>query len=158
MKEDKKELKQDLELTEKEVNDAISLMEVIDEEVVSPEETIEVNVEDEKFPTMKNIPYVKIENQDGNVLNPINGSYPNFFKNRRERKAAIRKATKNPKNNKKGTRLVVTKLGALSFTKAGVVKQTIEASRKPIIGDYMELEGWKYNRRRTLVHNQIKNN
>ena len=133
-------------------------MEVVDEEVVTPEDTVEVTVEDDKIPTMKNVPYVKIEDEDGNVLNPINGSYPNLFKNRRERKAAIRKATKNPKNNKKGTRLVVTKLGAISFTKADVVKQTIEASRKPIIGDDMELEGWKYNKRRTLVHNQIKNN
>tara|TARA_R110000796_G_scaffold59371_1_gene136810 strand:+ start:15938 stop:16411 length:474 start_codon:yes stop_codon:yes gene_type:complete len=133
-------------------------MEVVDEEVVTPEEGVEVTVEDDKIPSMKNVPYVKIEDEDGNVLNPINGSYPNFFKSRRERKVAIREAIKNPKNNKKGTRLVVTKLGALSFTKANVVKQTIEASREPILGDDTELVGWKYNKSRTLVHNQIKNN
>lgn len=146
---DQERLKDQLELAN---------MEVVDAEEVSPEDTVDVEVEEDKYPAMKNIPYVKIEDEEGNVLNPINGSYPSFFKNRRQRKADLRAMTKNPKNNKKGTRLVVTKLGDLDFTKAEVTLQNIKASKKPILNEELELEGWKYNKRRTLVHNQIKNN
>lgn len=144
---DQERLKDQLELAS---------MEVVDAEVVSGEDTVEVTVEEDEYPAMQNIPYVKIENEDGDILNPINGSYPNFFPNRKQRRDAMARATKNPKNNKKGARVVITKLGDASFTKTHVKQQTIESSKKPIIAENMEFLGWKHNKRRTIIHNQVQ--
>ncbi len=136
----------------------LNQMEVVDEEIVSNDDSVEVTVKEDKFPSMKNIPYVKMVDYEGRVINPLGGFYPNYFKNRRERRASWRAENKNPKNNKKGARVVVTKIGNLSFTKAYPQLQTIEASKKPVLDDSYNVAYWKRNKRRTIVHNQIKSN
>lgn len=44
---------------------------------------------------MKNKPYVKEYNSDGEVINPIKGSYLNWYPNRRQRRISERKLNKN---------------------------------------------------------------
>jgi len=74
-----------------------------DIEVNDPEEVVgDLGTEETRynFSDLRNVPYVKEVDDEGNVLNQVK-RYPNYFPNRRTRKATIRKATKHPKNNKK---------------------------------------------------------
>lgn len=135
--------------------------EVVDAEVVTPEEPKkELTLEETKkaVAALRNIPYVKILNEEGDIINPINGNYPNYFSNRRQRKALIKNETKNPKNNKKGARVVITKTGALDFTKTHVKKQRVEYNLTDIYTDNGMVIGWDEHKARTIVHNQIKEN
>lgn len=88
-----------------------------------------------------NIPYEKIYNQEGELANPITKGDPylNPFMNRREKKRLIRKATKHPKNNKKGVRLIVTKFARGKFVKTYVEKQ-VTPEGKVIIHNRMKLK------------------
>ena len=123
-------------------------MGVVDAEVVTPEY--------DKHPAMKNIPYVKIEDGEENVLNPINGSYPSFFKNRRQSKADWRAATKNPKNNKKGDRVIVTRVGEITFAKTKVCKQDIKANSRPVLDKEFNIVARVKHQEKTIIHNQSK--
>lgn len=93
--------------------------------------------------TNKNIPYVKIFNSEGKLVNPITKGdpYNNYFMNRSDRRKLIKKATKHPTNNKKGTRVIVTPFSLGKFIKTYVVKQ------------YIKLTTFKT---KMLIHNQIK--
>jgi len=128
-------------------------------EEVNPEKELTLEETKQAVAALRNVPYVKILNEEGDIVNPINGSYPNYFSNRRQRKALINNETKNPKNNKKGARVVITKTGALDFTKTHVKKQHIKANRKPISVDKdLIVKEWELKKARTIVHNQIKEN
>lgn len=106
-----------------------------------------------------NIPYEKIYNDEGVLANPItkNVPYRTTFMNRRTRKALIREATRNPKNNKKGVRMVVTKVGK-SFVKTRITRQNIEKGfEKDSVGsDGYLVIGTKKRKARTITHNQIQ--
>jgi len=154
MKEDKEELDdlqdvRDIDVEFEEVNP--------DEE---PKKELTLEETKQAVAALRNIPYVKILNEEGDIVNPINGSYPNYFSNRRERKALIKKETKNPKNNKKGARVVVTKIGELSYTKTHIKKQRVEKGieRNTLNSDCTITKGTKIHKARTIVHNQIKEN
>lgn len=141
-------------------------LETVFEQVLPEDETKEEVVEeltDEELARMvpKNTPYVKIKNSEGDLVNPITKADPyiNFFMGRRQRKALLRKATKHPKNNKKGIRLLVTKFAKGKFLKTNVVKQNIKA--KTVLLADLETTGeinyeTKVHKAKTLIHNQIQ--
>jgi len=143
--------------------DKINEIEVTDAEVITPEEPKkELTLEETKeaVASLRNIPYVKILDSEGNVVNPINGNYPNYFANRKQRRDGIKAETRNPKNNKKGTRLVVTQIGDLNFVKTEVKKQRVDRGieRTTLNSDGTITKGTKIHKARTIVHNKIKNN
>tara|TARA_R110000851_G_scaffold27764_4_gene77867 strand:+ start:5683 stop:5931 length:249 start_codon:yes stop_codon:yes gene_type:complete len=70
-----------------------------------------------------NRPYVKQYDAAGDLINPIIGEFVNLQPNRRERKKNAKK--ERAFSNKRGTQLVVTKIGWLSFMKYRKVFQTI---------------------------------
>lgn len=127
----------------------------------------EVNVVDPVVETgaytpPKNVPYKKIFNDEGELANPITKGdpYNTTFMNRRQKKAMFKDMMKNPKNNKSGTRLVITKTGNSSFTKTHVTKQHIEAADKfiKVRTDEDGIEELKHVKHgaRTLTHNVVK--
>lgn len=147
----------DLEVVDLQVVEAIDPVQLAKE---AKEEGLQYSPEElkELVEGLRNTPYVKVYDTKGGVANPVKkgNPYMNPFMNRRDRRAAKRKETKNPKNNKRGTRLVVTKIGAMSFTKADVVPQIIEANTVPVYNDALELVGMKSYPRKVIVHNLIK--
>lgn len=106
----------------------------------------------------KNIPYVKIENSEGDLANPITkgNPYKNFFLNRRGRKALLKKATKHPKNNKKGTRLVVTEFAKGKFIKTKVVKQQIASNTVVEFDEDFVPMSTTHHKAKTIIHNQTQ--
>lgn len=117
-------------------------MEVEDFEVVEANDPELEALEEEALqfnPT--NIPYEKIYNQEGELANPITKGDPylNPFMSRREKRRLIRKATKHPKNNKKGVRLIVTKFARGKFVKTYVERQ-VTPEGKVIIHNRMKLK------------------
>ena len=86
-----------------------------------------------------NRPYVKQYDANGDLINPIDGFYPsktvrpefpNGFPNRRERREALVQ-TERAFNNKKGTQLVVTRVGLLNFVK--IKKRIQKIGNKTIV-------------------------
>lgn len=141
-------------------------MEVKDAEVINPEDvTVIPEVRDEEalanMPV--NIPYRKIFNDEGEWVNKITKGNPYLmpFMNRQQRKALIRKATRNPKNNKRGIRLIVTPFAKGKFLKTYITKQRIERGvEKPSLGANGNMVvGTKVHAARTIIHNkmQLKN-
>jgi len=86
-----------------------------------------------------NIPYTRILNDEGELANPITKGNPYLspFMNRRQKKSMIRKATRHPKNNKRGVRLIVTPFAKGKFVKTNVVKQYVDG--KVIIHNVTQL-------------------
>ena len=75
-----------------------------------------------------NRPYVKQYDAEGKLVNPIVGEFINSQPNRQER----REDTLNKKrlfNNKKGTQLVITRIGWFKFMKYKKVFQQIGKKR-----------------------------
>jgi hypothetical protein len=91
---------------------------------VAPQRDEEGNIIEAEEPRV-NIPYVKHYNEEGDLINPIaNGkSFINVLPNRKTRRFLSR--AHKSKNNKKGVRLVVTKIGPMEFFKTKLVKQRI---------------------------------
>lgn len=122
-------------------NKEVDLEPVNLDEVFPEEGTEEISLEEEALnaTSFKNIPYKKIFNSEGDLANPITKGNPylNPFMNRRAKKALIRSVTRNPKNNKKGIRLVVSRLKNNTFTKTRVVKQVLP-SGKTIIHNVLQ--------------------
>ena len=147
----------DLEVVDPQVVESVDPVQLAKE---AKEEGTQYSPEDLKklVEGLRNTPYVKVYDTKGDVANPVKkgNPYMNPFMNRRDRRAAKRKENKNPKNNKRGTRLVVTKIGAMSFTKADVVTQIMEANTVPVYNDALDLVGTKSHPRKTIVHNLIK--
>lgn len=110
---------------EEAVADTVKDIDVVDPEVVD----VEAELTDEEalaqMPT--NIPYRKIFNSEGELANPITkrDPYRSPFMNRRQKRALIRKATQNPKNNKRGARVIITPFAKGKFVKTHVVQQRI---------------------------------
>jgi hypothetical protein len=104
------------------------------------------------FSAIRNFPYKKIFNEEGELANPITKTNPyrHIFPNRRTRRAMM-KANKQPKNNKKGIRLIVTRVGN-EFVKTKVVKQFISTG----YGIGVDLIDIIEHKRRTLTHNLIQ--
>lgn len=141
-------------------------IEVVDFEVVE-ENTTPVSVESEltddealaQIPV--NIPYKKILNDEGDLVNPITKGDPyiNHFMSGEQKRSLIKKATKHPKNNKKGIRLVVTPFAKDKFTKTEIVRQTIPENVTPITdlldGKFI-LNGYKNHKSRTIIHNKTQ--
>lgn len=136
-------------------NEEVNDLEVVDAEVLTPKGEADMK---KAFEKLRNRPYVKILNSEGKVANPItkDNPYTTVFLNRRDRKAAVRKATKHPKNNSKGARVIVTKIGPASFTKTHVSKQLIKGNMVPIWSDEGVLLGHIDRKKRTVIHNQLK--
>jgi len=72
-----------------------------------------------------NRPYVKQFDANGDLINPINGYFPSKrinkhfpegFPNRRERRNALVNQPRTH-SNKKGTQVVITRIGLMKFTK-----------------------------------------
>lgn len=107
-----------------------------------------------------NIPYRKIFNDEGELVNPITKGNPYLmpFMNRRQKKALIRQATRHPKNNKKGIRLIVTPFAKGKFTKTEVVRQRIERGieANSTDEDGNIVVGTKVQKARTIIHNKMK--
>lgn len=137
------------------ISEAVNELEVASEEV-NPE-----NVEEEiynRLSDFKNIPYKKILNVEGDIVNPITKEdpYNTMFMSSKQRRDLIKKATKNPKNNKKGARVVITKLGGGTFTKAHVRKQVVKANVIPQLDENFEFVGFKDTPSKTILHNDFK--
>ena len=117
----------------------------VDFNKVSPNRELDLEEIKEAIESLRNVPYVKIFDSEGNLVNPITKDKPylNYFMNGRDRRAAVRKETRNPKNNKKGTRVVITKISPLKFVKTWVTKQIIKLSETKA-------------KVRVITHNRIK--
>jgi len=139
-------------------------LDVIFDEVSKEESDAEVQdgVQDElrNFEMPINTPYVKILDAKGDVANPITKENPfnTVFLNGKQRRDAVKKATKNPKNNKKGVRVVITNLGGGQFTKTYVRKQRIEKGfNSPTLNDDGTITpSNKFHKSRTIIHNDFK--
>ena len=135
-----------------------STEEIKDFEVVDSKE---VETKNKPMEIPKNIPYRKILNDEGDLVNPITKEEPYItaFITRGQMDNLVKSATRNPKNNKRGIRLIVTKTGKGEFTKTEVTKQRVEANTVPIIdmveGEFV-LNGYKYQKARTIIHNKIQ--
>lgn len=106
----------------------------------------------------KNQPYKKIINEEGDLANPISkyNPYLHLFPSRSQRRKML-KLGKEPKNNKKGIRLVVTKVGVKDFIKTKVVRQHIPKSYTPVFSHCgLFIENELENNSRTITHNLIK--
>lgn len=108
-------------------DDAVKEMNVVDPETVeiTEDEDYDMNEVLGNMPT--NIPYKRIYNSEGELANPIvkGRPYLNPFMNRRSKRQLIRKATKNPKNNKRGARIIITPFAKGKFIKTHVIQQRI---------------------------------
>lgn len=136
--------------------------EVVDAEIVEPDNvSVESEMTDEEalgnMPT--NIPYKKIYNDEGELANPITKADPYLtpFLNRRQKKALIRQATRHPKNNKKGIRLIVTPFAKGKFVKTHIEKQFIPEHILEISDDETgEILETRFNKARTIIHNKMQ--
>ena len=72
----------------------------------------------------KNVPYERIEDDEGNLLNPITKTNPYYSMSvsRRELKRRLRMGKL--KNNSKGNRIIITDIGGGRFMKTNIVRQT----------------------------------
>ena len=141
--------------------DKINEIEVKDAEVVTPDEPKkELTLEETKeaVAALRNVPYVKIKDAKGDVVNPITKEEPyrTMFSNGKQRRDAIKRVTKNPKNNKKGARVVVTNLGGGQFTKSHVRAQHIEPNETVVYDNELKPVGKKSHKPRTIIHNDFK--
>ena len=136
----------------------LDAIEVVDLSDVSEEVSKELTDAQMSKMRPKNIPYKKVYNSEGKLANPIEAGnlYLNPFLNRRGMKTLVKKATKHPKNNKKGIRLIVTPFAKGKFVKTEVVKQRIVPNYIPIFDNELEHTGWEFKEANTLIHNQIK--
>lgn len=138
-----------------EITKDLKEIEVVDLEVVQPEELTE---EQAVGQIPLNIPYKKILNDEGVLVNPITKEDPylNNFMSGEQKRSLIKKATKHPKNNKKGIRLVITPFAKGKFTKTEVVKQRIEEGVERDIEnkDGEIIKGTKTHKARTIIHNK----
>lgn len=142
-----------------EVKDLDTVFEQVLPEDEAKEEVVEELTDEELARMMpKNTPYVKIKNSEGDLANPITKAdpYVNFFMGRRERKALLKKATKHPKNNKKGVRLLVTKFSKGRFVKTNVTKQRVASNVVTTYNEEFEPIETKVHKAKTLIHNQIQ--
>lgn len=112
-----------------------------------------------------NRPYVKIENEEGELANPIgkNNPYLNPFPNRRQRRAM--KRMERPKvHNGKSFPILLKRIGD-DFLKYHVVRQHIPANITPVFEELTEEQiaegfkaqviGGKFHEARTLVHYKL---
>ena len=123
-----------------------------------PKKELTLEETKEAVAALRNVPYVKIKDSEGNVVNPITKEDPyiNYFKSGKERRAEIERETKNPKNNKKGVRVVITNLGGGQFTKSYVRKQNIAYNVIPQYDVDGNFTHGKEVLPRTVIHNDFK--
>ena len=149
-------LNEDLEI----VSESISDLEVISEEVTPEGSKKELTLDEvkEAVTALRNVPYVKILNSKGDIVNPITKKdpYKTVFMNGKQRRDLVKKSTKNPKNNKKGARVVITKLGGGAFTKSHVRMQTIKANVIPQLDENLDFVAFKETPSKTILHNDFK--
>lgn len=136
----------------------MSDIEVIDSEVVKVETEPQMSDEEALQMMPTNIPYEKIFNDEGELANPIlkGNPYLNPFMNRRDKRALIRKATKNPKNNKKGIRLIVTPFAKGKFVKTVITKQRIPETLVGVLSPNGNVVDYKTSPSRVLTHNNMQ--
>ncbi len=129
------------------------------EEAQALQEKYDAILEKAKAGGMKNIPYRKIFNELGVLANPIkNGGFYNPFPNRQARRKLLRvmKGTV-PRNNGRGTRVIVKQTGEQDFLKYHIREQFIPAkmvAQYDIETDAAEpvFLGFKYHKARTVQH------
>ena len=129
--------------------------EVVDAEVIEP---TQAHVDDALGNMPTNIPYELILNDEGIVANPIKKGNPylNPFMNRRDKKAMIRKATRHPKNNKKGVRLIVTPFAKGKFLKTFIEKQFIASGTAGVVSPNGNHISFPPTKEKVLTHNRVK--
>ena len=131
-------------------------VEIIEKDGVPVNEGVNDTVNDTLPQIPTNVPYRKILDKEGNIVNPITKEEPYLtaFMSRQQIDELIKKSTKHPKNNKKGIRIVITPFAKGKFTKTEIVKQYIEANEtvneESVITEH---------RAKVIIHNkmQVKN-
>ena len=115
--------------------DKVNEIEVNEPEVIDLDETLPLSdIVNGQFGSLKNTPYFKIFNVEGELANLItkNDPYFNPFPNRKARRRMKRNVSKFPKNNKVGVRMIVKQISNNDFLRYRVVKQYIPTNVVPV--------------------------